>query len=115
MSKLELKQQNTWPYAVTLINADETLNIYVQLAEFGSKDSLVEANARPANTVLFEYLKLFIAAPEMYELIQALSTATESLGSEASIKTLYWRLVCLRDEARQLLAKVEGGIERGEK
>lgn len=60
------------------------------------------------------YARLMVAAPEMYELIQALSTATESLGSEVSMKTLYWRLVCLRDEARQLLAKVEGGIEGGE-
>lgn len=49
-------------------------------------------------------------APEMLKLIQALSTATESgFGSEVSMKTLYWRLVCLRDEAKQLLARIDGG------
>lgn len=106
MSKLELKQQNTWPYAVTLINADETLNIYVQLAEFGSKDSLVEANARPANTVLFEYLKLFIAAPEMFELISDLSLAYDDRQSGHELAS---RLYDLRCVALRLLDKIEGG------
>ena len=112
MSKLNMVQSDKWPYAVTLVNTDKTFSISTQLAEFGSKDSIIEANARPANIVLFEYLKLLAAAPEMYELLANLAAVCDSWDddyeNDEQRANAFWHMA---RAAKGLLAKIEGGGE----
>lgn len=82
MKKLELIQNDKWPYSYTITDAVisngesvGSLKIEVMLARLHSNDTLEEANARPENIVLSKYLKLFTAAPEMLELLKSTNTA----------------------------------------
>jgi hypothetical protein len=54
--------------------------------------------------------RLIVAAPEMYELIAHVAAATESgYGSMMSAAQLAETLLQLRKQAKQLMAKIEGG------
>lgn len=82
MRKLELIQSDKWPYRYTITNATGSnlasvgsLNVDIILAVLNSKDTLEEANTRPANVMLSKYLKLFTAAPEMLELLKIIRTS----------------------------------------
>ena len=69
-------------------------------------DEQVAACANPNLTALF------VAAPEMYELLQQVATSTNSgYGSMMSAAALADTLRDLSSQAKQLMAKIEGGGE----
>lgn len=111
MSKLKLTQRNAWPYGFVLANTERTLHICIDLAEISSRDTLATANARPANLALAAYLKLFTAAPEMYELLANLAAVCDSWDddyeNDEQRANAFWHMA--RIAKVLLLAKIEGG------